>query len=276
MEWNVKNAVSRDVERQHLNKILKEIQTSIESITAKQDVEGLDEVKALIGSMVEGNTEEGMSVEYDPENQVLNFTANDFTISLTGDVAGNGQVVGLSNVVIETTLDPTLTGIGEAPIDGTPYWRYGGEWERVPVAITGIGELEEEGFLTKHTNEDGDPVWDARSIEGEIGQIEVANPDGVEGNPTIGLAEVVPTDVGHNIVDTDEFGRVVGISPASYYYEVLTPSLTWTVNHNLGRKVVCKVFSLTGVEILAAMVNTNDNQLSVEFDSAQDGYAVVH
>ena len=48
MEWKVKNALSRDVEREHLNKILKEIQAAVSSSSSSGGGLTEQEVLALI------------------------------------------------------------------------------------------------------------------------------------------------------------------------------------------------------------------------------------
>lgn len=48
----------------------------------------------------------GISGHYDAVTETLSLEANNFQISLTGGITGRGQVQGLSNTVIETTVDP--------------------------------------------------------------------------------------------------------------------------------------------------------------------------
>lgn len=144
--WNVKNANNRDVERQHLNKILADINASVEALTADRASTGdnASNVKAQVGEMVSGNTETGISVDYDPVRQVLDFVLANFTIRLTGDVSGSAQVRGLSDVTIPVTLASQNQSIGEAPQDGSPYWRRDGTWEQVPDMLRFLADIEPE------------------------------------------------------------------------------------------------------------------------------------
>lgn len=49
----------------------------------------------------------------------------------------------------------------------------------------------------------------------------------------------------------------------------------WVVNHNLGRNVMSKVYSLGGTEVLAEITNATINQVIVNFDQPQAGYLIV-
>jgi len=49
----------------------------------------------------------------------------------------------------------------------------------------------------------------------------------------------------------------------------------WVVNHNLGRNVMSKVYSLGGTEVLAEITNVTINQVVVNFDQPQAGYLIV-
>lgn len=209
MEWKVENALSRDVERQHLNKILKEIRTVLDAIETAAGGP-TQNVAEQIGAMVENNTEVGLSVTYDPDNEVLNFVADNFVITLEGDVTGSAEVVGLNSVTIQTEIDPSARGIEEAPTDGIPYWRIDGEWEDVGDNLVAIRVLGGLGFPARA----GIGDWNIRQFEADAGELVVANPDGVAGNVSYGLAEVVPGTGGVlTAIETDEFGRVVEQHP---------------------------------------------------------------
>ena len=75
-----------------------------------------ERIQDLVGGMVTGNTESGISVTYQDGDGTLDFNVNDPTISLTGAVTGSATMTNLGNVSIATTAtaDPTLTLTGDA------------------------------------------------------------------------------------------------------------------------------------------------------------------
>ena len=186
MEWKVKNALSRDVEREHLNKILKEISAAIGSSSSGG---GLTEqqVVALIQRHAGGGS------------------SSPTRITLSGDVTGSGTSS------IPTTINPALLGIGEAPVDSLSYWRAGGQWQAVPGTITSLNNVFGDGIVA-HLDDEG---WVLREIEGTAGQIVVTDGDGV-GNPTVSLADVtIASGGGLKKVGFDSKGRLAEESPAT-------------------------------------------------------------
>lgn len=189
MEWVVKNAMSRDVERQHLNKILKEIRERISALDVQSDSDGDGlSVQEIVGQMVEGNVETGLTVDYDTVNQVLNFAVSNFIIRLTGDVTGSAEVNGLSSVTINTEIDPSLVGVPEAPMDSVAYWRRDGSWEFVGYNLERIKLLSGMGFPAMGAG----AQWNLRQFEATPDELVVSNPTGSAGNVTYGLADVTP------------------------------------------------------------------------------------
>lgn len=83
-------------------------------------------------------------------------------------------------------------------------------------------------------------------------------------------------------ITRDAFGRVEGteaVVPADIptYQHIQASALsTWTINHNLGRKVAVAVFTVGGVAMFADVVNVSVNQVQVIFDTAIDGYAILN
>lgn len=61
----------------------------------------------VIGEMVTGNTENGLSVTYDDETGKLNFDVADPTISISGDATGSATMTNLGNTTIEIDLSNT-------------------------------------------------------------------------------------------------------------------------------------------------------------------------
>jgi hypothetical protein len=94
------------------------IAVSVNSSNSNQidiDLSGLvtDEViEDIVGAMVSGNTENGISVTYDDPNGKLNFDVNDPVIALTGAVSGSATMTNLGNVSITTTLQPNSVVLG--------------------------------------------------------------------------------------------------------------------------------------------------------------------
>lgn len=65
-----------------------------------------------------------------------------------------------------------------------------------------------------------------------------------------------------------------GASSARYRHDQITASTTWTVNHNLGLRPQCEVFTPGWVQIEAAILHVTDNQTTISFNSAQTGQAI--
>lgn len=205
--WVVKNAVNRDVERQHLNKILAEIRAAMTAVEDTAGGGGASDIQAVVGRMVDGNTETGISVDYDAARRVLNFVVSNFIIRLSGDVTGQGEVNGLQSVTIPVTIDPSKVGIGDAPVDGQAYWRRDGSWQATGTALDQLQYFQGGGFAVL----DFGGEWHARIIDGADGQVEVENGNGVDGDTIISLADVGNTGTGRLLaIEVDSKGRVVG------------------------------------------------------------------
>lgn len=211
MDWIVKNALNRDVERQHLNKILAEIRKTVDSISLSSSY---DSVEEAVGRMVEGNREAGINVTYDPVRKVLDFAIVPFTLRLEGDVSGTATVNSLGTMVLNTTIHPAARGVEEAPIDGSPYWRQNGFWLPVPNSVFRLADIEDPGMLSM----DSDGNIYGVEIEGTVNEVDVENGDGVEGPPVISLSDLENTGEGLSpvkIYTRDSKGRIVGDEDAS-------------------------------------------------------------
>ena len=68
-----------------------------------------EEVEDVVGAMVSGNTENGISVTYNDAAGKLDFNVSDPVISLSGDVTGSATMTDLSNTNIVVTLANTQT-----------------------------------------------------------------------------------------------------------------------------------------------------------------------
>lgn len=64
-------------------------------------------------------------------------------------------------------------------------------------------------------------------------------------------------------------------SSAGYVHTQTISSSIWTVNHNLGFKPAISVHSMGGVEVLASVVHTSNNQVIISFENDFTGYAIA-
>jgi len=120
------------------------------------------------------------------------ISANDFDITLSGDVSGTATVTGLTN----TAITVSLASIGEAGTFNTVTVDTkgrvisgaslpGGSFQPADPALDDLsGGLTSPGYV----------VWDGanyidRTVDGTTNEIEVTDSDGVSGNATIGLAD---------------------------------------------------------------------------------------
>lgn len=186
LKWNVKNAISRDVERQHLNKILADIRTAIDVVDGKIQTANNSNVFDAIGKMVEGNKEVGISVTYDAAKKLLDFVIANFTLTLAGDVTGAVTITGLNSATLQTTLDASLVGVEEAPVDNNAYWRRNADWEPAGESLQSLAELRGTGFPALAID-DFEPVWNLRVLVPPAEGINIINPAGEAGDPTFEL-----------------------------------------------------------------------------------------
>ena len=186
MDWLVKNAQNRDVERQHLNKILQEIRATIDEVQTRLAASSSEEsrIRAVVTKMLTTGNQSGINVTYNTTSKAIDFAVRTFTIQLTGAVTGTGTVTGLGNVSISTTLADSFEGVEEAPLDGFSYWRNMGTWVTVPFPLETLQYLTPGGVLVL----DEELNWYARTIEGAATEIDVADGDGIAGNPVISVA----------------------------------------------------------------------------------------
>lgn len=103
------------------------------------------------------------------------------------------------------------------------------------------------------------------------------------GGVNLSLATVADTGAGALLAITrDAYGRTEGSRAAvpadipTYLHTQSAASATWTINHNLGRKVAVSVFTVGGVGVLAEVINNSTNQAQVLLDSPADGYAILN
>ena len=226
MEWLVKNAINRDVERQHLNKILQEIRKTLNEFEARMARDSTEEarIRAIIVQMLTTGVQSGINVTYNTTSKAIDFAVKTFTIQLTGAVTGTGTVTGLGNVSISTTLNADFDGVEEAPLDGLSYWRNAGAWVTVPFPLETLQFLVPGGILVL----DEELNWYARAIEGTATEIDVADGDGIAGNPVIGVAPEIRQGVGrvpYEAAGTIHGRRAVAADSGTIYHpDLSTPA----------------------------------------------------
>lgn len=192
LPWIVQNALSRDVERQHLNRILADIRTSVEALAKTSSTSGSvsGNIKDTVGQMVDNNTEAGISVTYDVAAKVLNFAVSSFSLNFTGDVTGSGSGVPGGGATIQLTIDPDLLGISDAPNDSLAYWRRTAAWEEVGNNLEQLQVIQGSGFPAANY----DPAtetseWNMRTLQEPAAGFTITDPDGATGDPTFALAD---------------------------------------------------------------------------------------
>lgn len=185
MKWKVENALSRDVERQHLNKILRDIEAALSTQQGSANTLTEARVREIIR-----------------ESTPAPLRPTSYRLELTGDVTGTAVLTaGLNQLNTDIALDV----IEDAPTDGIAYWRKDGEWQAAGGTATVVGP----GIIT--ADEFGQ--WYARVLQGVEGEIVVSNADGAAGDPLVGLADVENTgegDGGVRVYTRDEKGRIEG------------------------------------------------------------------
>lgn len=125
MEYKVVNALSRDVEREQLNKILKHISDTLSSVSTGGLTEA--QVRAWIA-----------------ESMPVIPSARPITVTLTGDATGSGS----GTTSISIPVDLTGNFIEDAPSDSLPYWRQDGTWQNVPFPLISLAFVESNGIYS--------------------------------------------------------------------------------------------------------------------------------
>lgn len=68
-------------------------------------------------------------------------------------------------------------------------------------------------------------------------------------------------------------GQESGPAILTDFEQDFSESSSWVVNHNLGRKPIVTLLTVGGVEMIAEVIHTNTNQLTVYFASPIAGKA---
>ena len=82
------------------------------------DTTFVENIQDIVGSMVGGNTESGITVTYQDTDGTLDFNVNDPTITFTGDVAGSGVLTNLGDLTISCTVQDDSHNHVISNIDG--------------------------------------------------------------------------------------------------------------------------------------------------------------
>ena len=78
-----------------------------------------EDVEDIVGGMVTGNTENGITVTYDDANGKLNFDVNDPVLTLSGDVSGSATMTNLGNTTITVDIsDEVIQDMVGAMVSG--------------------------------------------------------------------------------------------------------------------------------------------------------------
>lgn len=133
---------------------------------------------------------------------------SDFLASLAG-LAGNGAIYKNGSNSVLRTMQAPVRGLTISNADGAG----GNPTFALANNLAGIEGLTGLGFPTRT----GADTWAQRTLAGTAGQIQVANADGVSGNPTLGLATVAQGSTGTSFlkVNVDGYGRVVSTTPVT-------------------------------------------------------------
>jgi hypothetical protein len=120
------------------------VAADIPDITSGKISDFNEAVADAVGAMVTSNTENGISVTYQDDDNTLDFDVADFSITLSGDVTGTATVTNLANVDITTAVaddshnhtTSTLTGIQEFVEDTASTMITGATHSGISVAYT--------------------------------------------------------------------------------------------------------------------------------------------
>jgi len=91
------------------------------AIVRQAELQINEAVADTVGAMVTSNTENGISVTYDDDDNTLDFDVADFTITLGGDLSGSTTITNLGNATLNAAVSDdshnhtssTITGFVE-------------------------------------------------------------------------------------------------------------------------------------------------------------------
>ena len=145
----------------------------------------IEATQDVVGNMVTGNTESGISVTYSDDLGKLNFDVNDPVITLAGDVAGSATMTNLGDVTITTTVQPNSVALGT---DTT------GNYVASLVAGTGVTLANNTGETATPTVSIGQAVATTSNVT--FGSVTTTGNAVIGGNLTVnGTTTTVNTEV---------------------------------------------------------------------------------
>lgn len=79
-----------------------------------------------------------------------------------------------------------------------------------------------------------------------------------------------------NTATTSTSAITIGSSYQYYVFNQNTPSATWTITHNLGRRPSVTVVDSAGTVVIGEVTYTSDNDLVVTFSAGFSGQAYLN
>lgn len=83
---------------------------------------------------------------------------------------------------------------------------------------------------------------------------------------------ISPDSQGNTTVST---GTTI-VGAVTFIHDQASPSSTWTINHNLGRRPSVTIVDSSGNVQIGEVLYNSDNQITVNFAAAFGGYAYLN
>lgn len=144
------------------------------AIASTQVTDFTEAVQDVAGGMVNGSTQNGIAVSYDDGTGKLNFDVNDFTINVTGSVAGSATVTNLANTTINVAIQNNAVTLGTHTT---------GNYVASLVQGTGVTITNNTGESATPTIAIGQDVSPTANVT--FGHINVAGSVVIDGNLTV-------------------------------------------------------------------------------------------
>jgi len=160
-------------------------------------------VENIVGAMIAGNTEDGITVTFDTGTRKLNFNVDDPNIAITGDVLGNATINDLGN----TTLNVSLAA------SGVTSGNYGSASEVPVLAVDAKGRITSASTV----NVAGVTDFDFNTSTGAI-DIDTADGANFATNITLDPYNTGQLSEGSNLYYTNARARasLTGVDDVSY------------------------------------------------------------
>lgn len=199
---------------------------------------------------------------------------------------GQITLVAAGGVTLETP--DSLKTRGQECIIGIKHvslnkWQVFGDLETVLAGVSVLGRSANSSGVMAAITAGSDGHYLKRSggalLFGAIAQADVTNlvadlalkaplaSPALTGVPTAPTAAVT--------TDTAQIATTAYVRDQFYKHTQGSANVLWTINHNLGREVEATAFTTGGVRIIAEVTNVSANQVTIAFETAQAGYAVI-